>query len=82
MNKKLKYRVEVNYLTREYEDSVLLTSSPHYSFETALEEIANSVDKRCSDDSSVGAEVTLLKYTSNGTKLKKVWSYRRWAFKE
>lgn len=77
MSKKLKYRVEVNYFTRDYDDRILLTSSPHYSLETALEEIVNSVDKRCVDDSSVGAEITLLKYTNKGTKLKKVWSYRR-----
>ena len=62
MNKKVKYRLEENFLSRDYEDSALETSSPIYSLEEGLRKYEEAIKEFCVDDKSVPVRCILWKY--------------------
>lgn len=62
MEKMVKYRLEVNYYTVDYEDKMCETSSPIYSLEQGLHEYAEAIRKTCIDDRSRPARVHLWEY--------------------
>ena len=69
MNKKVKYRLDVNYLSKEYDDSALETSSPIYSLDEGLAEYEKAITEKCVDNSEIAARVHLWKYAYKGNKL-------------
>lgn len=69
MNKKVKYRLEVDYLSREYDDSALETSSPIYTLDEGIARYEEATQEKCVDDPSKAARVHLWKYAYKGNKL-------------
>ena len=69
MNKKVKYRLEVDYLSREYDDSALETSSPIYTLDEGIAKYEEATQEKCVDDPSKAARVHLWKYAYKGNKL-------------
>lgn len=67
----VKYRLEVNYYSKDYDDRCCETSSPIYTFEQGLEEYAAEIkrDCKCFDDETIPARVHLWKYNYSGDEL-------------
>ena len=56
------YRLEVNYLSRDYDDRVLETSSPIYNKKEGWKEYKKAILEKCVDDESAAARVHFWKY--------------------
>ena len=56
------YRLEVNYLSQDYEDRALETSSPIYSKREGLQEYRKALSEKCVDMIERPARVHLWKY--------------------
>lgn len=69
MNKKVMYRLEVDYLSREYDDSALETSSPIYALDEGIARYEEATQEKCVDDPSKAARVHLWKYAYKGNRL-------------
>ena len=59
---KVKYRLDVDYLSREYEDRMCETSSPIYTLEDGIAKYQTAITKKCIDDHAITARVHLWKY--------------------
>jgi len=57
------YRVEIDYLSKDYENSMLSTSSPYGSLEAAEKEYSSACGLFCVDDPKKPARVRLDVYT-------------------
>ena len=68
MKRTVKFRLEVDYLSREYDDSALETSSPIYTLEEGLARYEEAIQEKCVDDPSKAARVHLWKYAYKGNK--------------
>lgn len=62
MERKVKYRLEIDYLSKEYDDAAVMTSSPIYTLEQGKEEYERAVQEKCVDDASQNARVHLWEY--------------------
>ena len=58
----VKYRLDVDFLSKEYEDRLLETSSPIYTLEDGLKKYQEAITKKCVDDESIPARCHLWKY--------------------
>ena len=56
------YRLEINYLSRDYDDSALETSSPIYSKKEGWKEYRRALLEKCADDKTAPARVHFWKY--------------------
>lgn len=66
MKKTVRYRLDVNYLTRDYEDWALETSAPIYTKQEGIAEYNKAVTEIvCVDDETKPARVHLWKYAWN-----------------
>ena len=68
----VKYRLEVDYLSRSYNDRALNVSDPIYTKSEGIAEYKKAVKKYCVDDPTVPARVHLWKYNYNGNKLEPI----------
>ena len=59
---KVQYRLDVDYLSREYEDRMCETSSPIYTLEDGIAKYQTAITKKCIDDHAIAARVHLWKY--------------------
>ena len=50
MEKTVKFRLEVDYLSKEYDNSALETSSPIYTLEEGLARYEEAIQEKCVDD--------------------------------
>lgn len=69
MKKTVKFRLDIDYLSREYDNSALETSSPIYTLEEGLARYEEAILEKCVDDTSKAARVHLWKYAYEGNKL-------------
>ena len=60
--RQVRYRVEVNYLSKDYEDAALEISSPIYTKADGWKEYRKSIKKFCVDDKTKPARVWFWKY--------------------
>ena len=70
MKSNVKYRVEVNYLSRDYEDRALEVSSPFCTLESAFRKYFSAIDsEKCVDDKEkpVRAHLWEYHYKKDGT---------------
>lgn len=66
MKKKVRYRLEIDYLSRDYEDSCLSTSSPIYTLEEGFRKYFEAVEnERCADDKEKPVRAWLWEYHYN-----------------
>lgn len=71
MNKhEVRYRLEVNYLSKDYDDWALAESSPIYTKKEGIAKYQEAVKEFCVDDRSKPARVWLWKYEPRITILK------------
>lgn len=56
------YRLEVNYLSRDYDDRALETSSPIYNKKDGWKEYRLALMEKCVDDKTAPARVHFWKY--------------------
>ena len=56
------YRLEVNYLSRDYEESACETSRPIYNKREGLQEYMKALELKCIDKKDIPARVHLWKY--------------------
>lgn len=56
------YRLEVNYLSRDYDASALETSSPIYNKKEGWREYRRALLEKCADDKTAPARVHFWKY--------------------
>ena len=66
--KKVKYRVNIDYLSKDYDDKALNTSAPYYDYENALCDYEKACNEFCADDKTKHVRVTIEKYTKDGLK--------------
>lgn len=59
------YRLEVNYLSRDYDDRALETSSPIYNKKEGWKEYRRALLEKCADDKTISARVHFWKYNYN-----------------
>lgn len=67
---KVKYRLEVDYLSKDYEDKALSCSSPIYSLEDGFRKYFEAIEnEKCSDDNEkpVRAHLWEYHYKKDGT---------------
>lgn len=62
----VKYRLEVNYYSRDYEHKCCETSAPVYNLEDGIKEYLKEIQERCIDDKTKPARVHLWEYTWSG----------------
>ena len=60
--RKVKYRVEINYLSRDYDTRALEISSPAYTLEDAFRKYFAACAEKCADDPEKPARVHLWEY--------------------
>jgi hypothetical protein len=60
--REVKYRVEVDYLSKDYEEAALSTSSPIYNLKDGWKAYKEAIKEFCVDDKSVPARVHFWKY--------------------
>lgn len=65
----VRYRLEVNFLSKDYENSALETSSPIYTLEEGRREYEKAIKQFCVDDPTIPARVHFWKYRWNGNEL-------------
>lgn len=58
----VKYRLDVDYLSKEYDDRMCETSSPIYTLEDGITKYQKAISEKCIDDSTRPARVHLWKY--------------------
>lgn len=64
--RKKTFRVEIDYLMRDYDAWVLSSSEPVKNLETGLQRVADAITlERCADDTRVPARVKLIEYSIN-----------------
>ena len=56
------YRLEVNYLSQDYEDRALETSSPIYNQKEGWKDYRRALLEKCADDNTSPARVHFWKY--------------------
>jgi len=56
------YRLEVNYLSRDYDDRAIEVSSPVYNKKDGWKEYKKAILEKCADDKTVSARVHFWKY--------------------
>lgn len=62
-SKKVKYRLELNYLSVDRDDLALETSSPIYSLEEGFRKYFDAIDnERCSDNKEMPVRAHLWEY--------------------
>lgn len=66
MERKFKYRLEIDYLSREYDDWAVGTSSPIFSLEEGLARYAEAIKENCIDNEEIPARVHLWEYVRKG----------------
>lgn len=66
MERKFKYRLEIDYLSREYDDAAIGTSSPISSLEEGLARYAEAIKEKCVDNEETPARVHLWEYVRKG----------------
>jgi len=59
---KVKYRLDVDYLSKEYDDRMCETSSPIYTLEDGITKYQKAISEKCIDDSTRPARVHLWEY--------------------
>lgn len=61
--RKVKYRLEIDYLAKDYDDRALCTSSPIYTLEEGFRRYFDAIDnERCSDDKEKPVRAWLWEY--------------------
>lgn len=61
--RKVKYRLEIDYLSKDYDDRALSTSSPIYTLEDGFRRYFDAIDnERCSDDKEKPVRAWLWEY--------------------
>lgn len=68
-NPDVRYRLEVDYLSKDYDDSAIGYSSPIYSIDDGIKEYNEAILEKCVDDDTKNARVHLWEY---------VWSGKPW----
>ena len=58
----VKYRLEINYLSRDYEDRALCTSEPIYSLKEGWKKYRDALKEKCVDDKTKPCRVEFWKY--------------------
>ena len=58
----VRYRLDVDYLSRSYEDRALSTSSPIYTKSDGWKEYRKAIQERCADVPEMPARVHYWKY--------------------
>ena len=66
MERKFKYRLEIDYLQKEYDDQAIGTSSPISSLEEGLARYAEAIKEKCVDNEKIPARVHLWEYVRKG----------------
>ena len=62
-SKKVKYRLEINYFSKDYENAALETSSPIYDLESGFRAYFQAIDnEKCSDDKEKPVRAWLWEY--------------------
>lgn len=69
MEKKVKYRLEINYLSKDRDDAAVETSSPIYTLDEGMTEYVKALSEKCVDDKRKPARVHLWEYAYKGRKL-------------
>ena len=62
MRKVIRYRLEVDYLSRDYYDRACQTSSPIYTKQEGVKQYLKAIQNRCIDNPDVPARCHLWKY--------------------
>ena len=63
---KITHRVEINYLSKEYDDKALFTSSPYRDITEAVTAYNEALALKCVDKKNKPVRVDLLEYKSDG----------------
>lgn len=66
MKKTVRYRLDVNYLSKDRNDLALETSSPIYTKKDGIRKYKEALREACVDDRSKAARVHLWKYFWDG----------------
>lgn len=66
MERKFKYRLEIDYLSKEYDDMAIGTSSPISSLEEGLARYEEAIKEKCVDNEEISARVHLWEYVRKG----------------
>ncbi len=61
-DKKVIYRLEIDYYSKEYDDRACQTSTPIYSLEEGLKAYHEAIKEKCIDDNTKCARAELWKY--------------------
>lgn len=61
-NRKLRYRLEVNYYSKDYDNRCCETSSPIYTLADGWKEYKKAIKEKCIDNPGLPARVHLWKY--------------------
>ena len=62
INMEVRYRLETDYYTKEYDDRMLMISSPIYTLEEGMQKYSEEIKEFCIDDPTKPARVHLWKY--------------------
>ena len=62
MKHEVRYRLDIDYLSVDYDDAALNTSSPIYTKADGMKEYRKACKEKCVDDSTKSARVHLWKY--------------------
>ena len=60
--KKVLYRLEIDYLSKEYNNRMLSTSEPIYNLKEGIQKYLKAIKEKCRDDKNVPARCHLWKY--------------------
>ena len=62
MGKRVLYRLDIDYLSKDYDNWACSTSSPIYNLKDGLREYKNAINNYCIDDKTKPVRVHLWKY--------------------